>query len=123
MEYKFVKNPAEMQEGEMLITFYKPENRKPPVLTAWIKGPYLEMEEWVTITTNLPGKDAPEGSVFLDHNVAGDMEFVNGLLGYIGEAIKPVFFGPFNTMTYEMVLKDDYENLCFDEQKIFGESE
>lgn len=123
MAYKFVKKPpAEMQEGDMLITCYSPDDNAAPVLTAWIMED-SELDEWGVITSNLPGKDTPQGSVYLDHDIAADKDFADALCGYIGKQLTSVTFGPFSTRTYEMPLKENYEELCFDEEQFFAGEE
>ena len=78
-----------------------------PCIEAWDEdGPYA------VVTQVIPGIEIAKDEIILNHDIFVDPQFVNDFIEYLGVDKREVTFGPFDTKTYVVKLKENWKDLC-----------
>jgi len=102
-KYKFGKD---IFSGDMILR-YGEYIHDGIAIDAWDEeGPFADVSEFV------PEVPVADDEIILNHDVLFDRDFVDGLISYLADSTRDVSFGPFNTRTIVLKLKENWKELC-----------
>lgn len=98
---------TDINNGDMVLSYGEYAATDGIAIDAWDdEGPFAD------VTSCIPEIPISENEVILNHDILWDRAFVEGLIDYLAEAVRPVTFGPFSTGTYVLKLKAGWKDLC-----------
>lgn len=109
---KFISECMQPGEDEMIIYSSRYIYGNGVYLEAWD-----EAEPYAEVTENVPEIPLGENEVVLNHDLLScsgfdGRDFLGDFLEYLTTGSREVIFGPYNTKTLVVRLKDDWQSLC-----------
>ena len=74
--------------------------------------------DYEDITLSVPEVPLSDNEVVLNHDLFFDKEFIDAVVSYIADSKREVSFGPFNTKTYVLKLKENWKDLCCENTEV-----
>lgn len=109
---RFISENRQPEKGEVII-----------FSSRYVYGDGISLEAWdseepyAMITENIPGIPLAKNEVILHHDLIScngfdGNDFLGDFLDYMTESSREISFGPYNTKTLAVVLKDNWQDLC-----------
>ena len=75
--------------------------------------------DYEDITLVVPEIPLADDEVVLNHDLFFDNEFIDAVTSYIATSKREVCFGPFNTRSFILSLKENWRDLCCENTEVF----
>lgn len=108
---KFINEKRQPTQDEMVVFSTTYSYGGGIVLEAWDSE-----EPYAMVTQNIPGIDLADNEVIINHDVLSangfdGRDFLGDFLDYFTDDSREITFGPFNTKTLAVKLKDNWRDL------------
>lgn len=107
MSFTFTTNLNEIENGKTVLLYGEYAATGGPAIEAWDEdGPYAD------VSICVPNIICKDNQIILNHDILFDKKFVSAFKKYLCTEEEEVCYGPFNTRSSLVTLKDNWKDLC-----------